>query len=47
MMNQISGDNVFLEINPPDDRFLQVPFVELIVPDVNLLGGRRLLTPPA
>lgn len=46
-MNQISGENVFLEIIPPDDRLLHVPFVELILPDVNLLEGRLLLTPPA
>jgi len=42
----INGGNDLLEITQPDGRKLLVPFVEAIVPEVNLQAGWLLLTPP-
>ena len=42
----ISGGNDLLEITTTDDRKLLIPFVEAIVPEVQLDGGWLLLTPP-
>ena len=42
----ISGGNDLLEITTTDDRKLLIPFVEAIVPEVQLEGGWLLLTPP-
>jgi len=42
----ISGGNDLLEITTTDDRKLLIPFVEAIVPKVQLEGGWLLLTPP-
>lgn len=42
----ISGGNDLLEITATDDRKLLIPFVEAIVPEVQLEDGWLLLTPP-
>ena len=42
----ISGGNDLLEITRPDGRKLLIPFVDAIVPEVNLEEGWLLLTPP-
>ena len=42
----ISGGNDLLEITTTNDRKLLIPFVEAIVPEVQLEGGWLLLTPP-
>ena len=42
----ISGGNELLEITTSEGRKLLVPFVEAIVPEVQLEEGWLLLTPP-
>ena len=42
----INGGNDLLEITTTDDRKLLIPFVEAIVPEVQLEGGWLLLAPP-
>ena len=42
----ISGGNDLLEVTTADGRKLLIPFVEAIVPDVQLKAGWLLLTPP-
>ena len=42
----ISGGNELLEITTTDGRKLLIPFVEVIVPEVQLEEGWLLLTPP-
>ena len=42
----ISGGNELLELKTPDGRTLMVPFVQAIVPEVNINDGWLLLTPP-
>ena len=42
----ISGGNDLLEITTTDGRKLLIPFVEAIVPEVQLEEGWLLLTPP-
>jgi 16S rRNA processing protein RimM len=42
----ISGGNDLLEITTPEGRKLLIPFVEAIVPEVQLEDGWLLLTPP-
>ncbi len=42
----ISGGNELLEIKTTDGRTVMVPFVEAIVPQVNLKEGWLLITPP-
>ena len=42
----ISGGSDLLDITTTDDRKLLIPFVEAIVPEVQLKGGWLLLTPP-
>lgn len=42
----ISGGNDLLELQLSDGRRVLVPFVEAIVPEVNLRAGWLLLTPP-
>ncbi|AII47894.1 16S rRNA-processing protein RimM [Synechococcus sp. KORDI-52] len=42
----ISGGNDLLEVTTADGRKLLIPFVEAIVPEVQLDGGWLLLTPP-
>ena len=42
----ISGGNELLELKTPDGRTLMVPFVQAIVPEVNINKGWLLLTPP-
>ena len=42
----ISGGNDLLEVTTTDGRKLLIPFVEAIVPEVQLKEGWLLLTPP-
>ena len=44
--NLISGGNDLLEIQLVSDKTVLVPFVEAIVPEVQLEEGWLLLTPP-
>ena len=46
MTDLISGGNDLLEVELSDGRRVLVPFVEAIVPEVDLDGGWIRLTPP-